>query len=198
MRQSKFLIIVITFVLLLAVAAGCGEPSATPKPTPTPRPTPTLLPQIGDKVTSGSIQASVLWVEETPSISDGDITIEADEGFTILPVTVELENLGGTSVTLTLAPESTTVRDAEQQYLLACVGGLSDGLSRLLYGSSGKMSVSPLDESYKLTGDFTNDVWTIMLMPGSSIEILLIFIVPIGSSGLKFSLPDFTPIRLED
>ena len=39
MRQSKFLIIVITFVLLLAVVAGCGGPSASPEPPPSPEQT---------------------------------------------------------------------------------------------------------------------------------------------------------------
>lgn len=218
MKKVIYVLMAISLLVGIIGLVGCGEgteeatPTPTPSPTltpspepepapittPTPTPTPTLLPQIGDKVTSGSIQASVLRIEETHSISGSDIRIDSEEGFILIPVTVKLENQGETSVGLTLAPGSTTLRDAQQQYLLESVGVSLKGSCYFVYGSSGQMSRAPIDESWKLTGDFTKDVWAITLMANSHIEIILVYSVPTGSSGFELSLPGFVPISLED
>ena len=187
-------IIAISLLIVLFILGACA-PTA---PLPPPPPESTPLPQIGDRVKSDSIQARVLQAEETHSISGGDITIDSTQGFILIPITVELENLGDTSAELTLAPETTTLRDAQQQYLLEFVGALHKGSLGFVHGSSGQMSLQPIDESWKLTGDFTNDVWTITLMADSHIEIILVYSVPIGSSGFELSLPGFVPISLED
>jgi hypothetical protein len=173
-------------------------PTLTPTPAPTPTPEPEPQPQIGDTVTAGSTSANVLRAEQAHSISGSDIKINSKEGFILLEIIVELTNLAENSVELALALDNATVWDAQQeQHLLNSVGVLWKDKRYFVYGSSGEMSRASMDKSWRLTGDFTNHVWNIMLTPRSRVQIILVYSVPIGSSGFKLSLSDFVSISLE-
>lgn len=195
MKKEIWLIPLALLVGISLVATGCP---ALPEEAVTPPDDESLTgtPQIGDKVKSGSVQATVLRVEETHSISGSDITVESEEGFILIPVIVALENLGETSVELTLAPGSTTLHVEQQQRPLERVGVVFNGSYYFVYGSSGQMNREPVDESWKLTGDFTEDVWLITLKANAHTELILVYSVPVGSSGFELALPGFAPISL--
>lgn len=145
------------------------------------------------------LQANVLGAEKTNSVNCGDVTIDSREGFVVLSITIALENSSKTSLELTLTPENTLLRDGQQrEYPLEVVGVVYKGSSRCLYGTSGQMNISPVgDESWKLTGDFTNNMWIVTLDGGSRIEMLIIYNVHADSSGLRLLLPGFAAITLE-
>ena len=145
------------------------------------------------------LQANVLGAEKTNSVNCGDVTIDSREGFVVLSITIALENSSKTSLELTLTPENTLLRDGQQrEYSLEVVGVVYKGSSRCLYGTSGQMNISPVgDESWKLTGDFTNNMWIVTLDGGSRIEMLIIYNVPADASGLRLLLPGFAAITLE-
>jgi hypothetical protein len=157
------------------------------------------LPQIGDPVTSDSFQITVIEVEETDKIEGKRITISSKEGYKLLAIKLDMENLGGTRIDMTLKPNTATVNDAQNnQFNLQDVGLFFGSSLYFVYGSGGEMSLEDPDEAFKLTGDFTNNLWTIELDSGSEVEIMLVFSVQTDSTGLRLTLPGFTTIMLEN
>jgi hypothetical protein len=161
----------------------------------------TLAPPSPTIITSvPTLKASVLRVDRIDTLSCGDIEINSHEGSDLLSITVALENSSGTNAELTLTPKNAMVQDGQQrEYPLSVVGVLMYGSPFCLYGTGGQMDISPSgDPSWKLTGDFTNNIWIVTIGGGSRMEMLAIYNVPVdASSAFKLFLLDFQPMPVE-
>jgi hypothetical protein len=68
--------------------------------------------------------------------------------------------------------------------------------SRFVFGSEGVMHLESPKGLWKLTGDFTNNVWSVTLSAGATLETLMVFTVSTEVSDFILRLPGFVPIVL--
>ncbi len=199
----------ITLASLLIVAfligsIGCGGVQIKAILTPTP----TLPPKIGDGVVSGSIRTEVLEVIELEEvicrISSNDriiITANVEEGFSIFMGTLEIHNLDRAATKVLFARDSTVIRDSQQQqYQLSRIAyGQQDDYSYLsnCMPPLAKLETKSAEGELSTPCEYNDDVWTFELEAEDDLKIILLFIVPVDSSGFLLSIPDFPEIMLE-
>ena len=75
------------------------------------------------------------------------------------------------------------------------MGVLFKGGYYFVYGTKGSMD-RKVPDFFILTGDFSNNLWEVILMGGSSMNAVLVFSIPLDSSGFKLFLPGFDSIPL--
>jgi hypothetical protein len=85
----------------------------------------------------------------------------------------------------------------ESRYDLDSMGVVFGENSRFVLGSKGVMELNSLDGSWKPTGDFTRNVWSVTLGAGGALDTLMVFRVKPETADFVLSLPEFTPILLD-
>ena len=193
----KKLGVALATLLVLTLVIGsvsCGGEQTTP--------TPTLPPKIGDEVLSNSVRAKVVSIKEVGTIANWEGEKIAGDNFTFLVIRILLENLAETSNQLAFGGNNSIVKDVQgQKYLLQDIGFILNDSEHYVFcftpGLKGE-KITPADESWILTADFMENIWTLEMTANSDAEILLVYKVATYSSGLHLTLLDFPTLRLEE
>jgi len=156
----------------------------------------TLLPEIGDEVMSkdSSLQVTVLKVEKADSVKDSfDVVIKPEDAHKALLITIKLRNLSHKGApTFILGPNESTVQDIKKRLHPFKDMGIVKPNELPLFLPEGMISLGSFAK------DASKERRLISVAIGSSIQLLLVYFVPIDSSQFILSMPGFDSISLQD
>jgi hypothetical protein len=193
-----------------AATSTPGPPAATPTPvpptaTPTPElptatPTPSLT-DFGQAATFDGWQMKVISRNHIDNITALSFSFQADEGYTVYLVELEMKNTADAESTLTVNPQKIEVIDAKGRAYESLGGAPGGGTSTFTfhaYQTSGSVSIEGPAMSFTATAkDEKTKEWTIKLSGKSSGRLTVGFVVPKDAQVKELHWPELTPFSLD-